>query len=168
MGRLPDMFAGQKIRARFPYTMPGELVLAFSASGVQFADVIYTNTTVYPFEIHRMIPRVYALDNTGLLLGTQPDFSLLAALVKLDLLDFRLDMKMTKAATAIDALVKGSSERTWEWAEPYTLPNSGGFTVSNTTRAAPATFAGLGITQLLLALTFEGFQLQIKAPSDSQ
>lgn len=165
MGRMPDMFAGQKIKARFPYEMPGEMTIAFSTSGQLFQDVLFTNTTVYPFEIHRMIPRVYGLDVNGLLTSTQPDFSLLAALAKIDILDFRMDLKMTKASTAIDALVKGTSERTWEWAEPYTLPNSGGFQVGITTRAAPAGFTP---TQLLIAITFEGFQLQLAAPSDSR
>lgn len=165
MGRMPDTFADKKIKARFPYCMPGEMTLAFSTSGQLFPDVTFTNTTVYPFEIHRLIPRVYGLDANGLLVSTQPDFSTLAALVRLDILDFRMDLKMTKAPTLIDALVKGSSERTWEWAEPYTLPNSGGFQVGATSLAAPAGFTP---TQLRVAITFEGFQLQLAAPSDSR
>jgi hypothetical protein len=140
----------------------------FSISGQVFQDTLFTNQAVYPFEIHRLIPRVYAMDNASLLLGTQPDFSLLAALIRLDITDLHMDMKLTKAPTLIDAMVKGTTERTWEWAEPYTMPNSAGFQIAATSLAAPATFAGSGITQLRLVVTFQGFQLQLAAPSDSR
>ena len=168
MGRLPDKFAGKVIRARFPYEWPGEMTIGFQVSGQVFQDVLFTNQAVYPFEIHRIIPRVYGLDDTGLLFSPQPPESTAMALVRLDILDLHLDMKLTKAATLIDTMVKGTSERTWEFAEPYTMPNSAGFQVSATTLASPTAAPFDDIVSLRLCVTFQGFQLQIVAPSDSQ
>lgn len=165
MGRLPDTFANQKIKARFPYSMPGELIVAFSQSGVFFPDVTFTNQVDKPFEIHRLIPRIAALDEDQLLMATQPEQFTLGALARLDLVDFRTDMKFTKAPTLIRDLVKGTSELTWEWAEPYTLPNSGGFQVSVTTLAGPA---ATEIEFLRIELVFQGFLIQIAPPSDSR
>lgn len=165
MGRLPDTFAGQKITARFPYNMPAELVIGFSQNGVTFPDVVFTNQVDKPFEIHRLLPRVAALNADQLLITPQPDQDLLAALVRLDVLDFRTDQKFTKAPTLIRDLTKGSSERTWELAEPYTLPNSGGFQVAVTTLASPPAF---GVTSLKVELNWQGFLIQIAAPSDSR
>jgi hypothetical protein len=169
MGRLPSTFAGKPIKGRLPFEMPGDMAINFSVSGQVFQDVLFTNVSAYPFEIHRMIPRVAGLDDNALVVSPQPDQDELQALVRLDLLDFRTDLKMTKAATFIRDLIKGSSERTWEWAEPYTLPNSGGFQVSATTLAAPAAYAGLAvpITQLRVEVVFEGFFLIQTAPSDA-
>jgi hypothetical protein len=167
MGRLPDTFAGQKITARFPYNMPAELVIGFSQNGVTFPDVVFTNQVDKPFEIHRLLPRVAALDNNQLLLGTQPDQDTLQALVRLDILDFRTDQKFTKAPTLIRDMVKGTSERTWELAEPYTLPNSGGFQIAVTTLAEPASLVAT-VTSLKIELNWQGFLIQIAAPSDSR
>lgn len=165
MGRLPDTFANQKIKARFPYNMPGELIIAFSQSGVLFPDVIFTNQVDKPFEIHRLIPRIAGLDNNQVVVEIQPDQDTMQAVARLDILDFRTDMKLTKSPTLIRDLVKGTSERTWEWAEPYTLPNSGGFQVGVTTLASPG-FEG--VTQLRIEVNFQGFLIQIAPPSDSR
>lgn len=166
MGRLPDTFAGQRITARFPYTMPGELQIGFAQSGVIFPDVTFTNTTDKPFEIHRLIPWVAALDANRVLLNPQPDqLDILEALVRLDIVDFRTDMKLTKSPTLIRDLVKGFSEKTWEWAEPYPMPNSGGFQIAVTTLANPIESS---ITSLRVELTFQGFLIQIAPPSDSR
>ena len=168
MGRMPDMFAGQKIKARFPYLMNAELTVAFSTSGVVFQDVLFTNQADKPFEIHRLIPRVVGLDNTGLVNSPQADQDLMNALVRLDILDFRTNQKFTKAPCLILDMVKGSAERTWEFAEPYTLPNSGGFQVAVSTLASPTVAPFVLITQLSVQVCFEGFLLQVAAPSDSR
>lgn len=167
MGRLPDSFAGDRIRARFPYIMAGELTVAFSTNALLFQDVLFTNTVDKPFEVHRLIPRVATLDNSGNVIDPQPDQDELQALVRLDITGVGSNEKFTKAPTLMRDMVKGSSERTWEWAEPYTLPNSRGFSIAVTTLAAPAGFGG-SAANLRVEVSFEGFLLQLRAPSDDR
>lgn len=154
MGRLPATFGNQPITDRFPYAMPGELVLTDSQSGIQFQDALFNNGVDKPFECHRLIPRVYALDDAGVMLPTQPDERLLAALVKINITITNLEQKLTKASAAIDTLTKGSAERSWEFADPFYLIKSNNITVSCDTRAFPVIS---DFSQVLVAITLEGF-----------
>jgi len=154
MGRLPATFGYQPITDRFPYAMAGELVLTDSQSGIQFQDSLYNNGVDKPFECHRLIPRVYALDSNGVLLADQPSEALLAALVKINIVITNLEQKLTKASAAIDTLTKGSSERSWEFADPFYLIKSNNITISCDTRAFPEIE---GFDQVLVAITLEGF-----------
>lgn len=154
MGRLPATFGNQPITDRFPYAMAGELVLGDSQSGIQFQDALFNNGVDKPFECHRLIPRVYALDSEGVLLPEQPSEALLAALVKVNIVITNLEQKLTKASTAIDTLTKGSSERSWEFADPFYLIKSNNITVSCDTRTFPTIS---DFTSVLVAITLEGF-----------
>ena len=161
MGRLASRYADLDIQARFPYAMYSALLQAPSVVGVPFFSEDFLNAQDKTIEVHRMIPRVYALDVNSLPLGTQPDQELLAGLC---LIAFNLqgfNQQVNKNATLLGTLTKGSAERTWEFADPLYLPNGRGLQVFLTTAAFPATFAGLGITQLRVAITFEGFLISV-------
>lgn len=166
MGRLASRYADLDIQARFPYEMPSELTLAASVSGRPFNSEDLLNTVDKVFEVHRMIPRIYALDVNGLLVAQQPDMELLMGLVLFNMVLQGFNQQVTKAPTRVGALVKGSSERTWEYAEPFYLPNGRGVQLFATTTAFPTAGTGFpaAVTQLLITAVLEGFQLQLAPP----
>jgi hypothetical protein len=166
MGRLPSTFAGREITARTPYNMEGEIILAPSLSGQTYPDSTFLNAVNRPFEVHRMVPRVIALDDEELPVDPQPsDLDLLMNLVKITVENLTANDKMTKAAQLISTLVKGSAEQTWEWAEPYYLPNSHQFLVTLNTEPLPD---AADYTQLKIAINFQGFLLQVAPASESR
>lgn len=160
MGRLPATYADRPIGDRIPYTFSGELVLGASAT-LQFPEGTFSNSTDKPFEIHRVIPRVAALDENEILLNPQPDWELLANLVRLSFESSSRTDRLSKQATLIANLVKGSSERSWEFADPYTLPKSDSITVVAQTLAFPANDPIANLDVLRVQVTFQGFQVVI-------
>jgi hypothetical protein len=66
---------------------------------------------------------------------------------------------MTKSPTLIDTLVKGTSERTWELADPQYLPNNAQLVITLDALAFPTSFEGLGIDGLRVCFTLQGFLL---------
>lgn len=167
MGRLPAEFAGRKITDRFPYGISAELSLTASQNGIQFTDGSFLQGTDKPFEIHRMIPRLYALDSDGVLLATQPDQELLAGLMRLRILNLGLNQELLKTPTLVGLLTKGSSERTWEWADPMYLLNSWQIQVTCDTLVFP-TFAPTAMTRLKIGLDFQGYQVIIAPASENR
>ena len=165
MGRLPATFAGRQITARAPWVMPGELIITSAAQGQQYPEGTYLNNTDRPFEIHRMIPFVTALDVDGVALTTVPDQDLLSALVRVQILDLGKQNPLTKAATLLRLLVKGSSERTWEFADPYYLAKSEQFQVTLNALTFPAIAS---LASLSVDISFEGFFVSIGPPSESR
>ena len=163
MGRLAVRYADLNIQDMFPYNMKTELTLAPSQSGQFFPNADLLNTQDKPFAVHRMIPSVTALDSNGLALSTQPNIDVLFFLVSLRIELQGLNQNATKTPVRIKNLVKGSSELTWEFAEPFVLPNSYGLLVSADTSAFPA---GVTYTQVLISLNFQGFLLQVAPPSE--
>ena len=165
MGRLASKYGNLEINARFPYTMDSELTLAESQSGIPFNDSDFLNTQDKVFEVHRMIPRVYGLDTSSLIVAPQPDQELLMGLVLMSMNLQGYNQLVNKSATRLGTLVKGSSERTWEYAEPFFLPNGRGVQVLVSTVAFPSAdpFDDT-VTQLLIAVSFEGFLLQLEPP----
>lgn len=160
MGRLASRYADLDIQGRIPYTMDSELTLAASSNGIPFNDSDFLNTQDKVFEVHRLIPRVWALDANSLLLSSQPADKVLNGLVIADIRLQGFNTQVNKSPTRLDTLLKGTSELTWEFAEPFFLPNGRGVQVFITTTAFPA---GVAFTQLLIAFTWEGFLL-IQAP----
>lgn len=172
MGRLPATWANRLITEREPYELYGELFLAASTPGFQFPDTTFSNNVNKPFEIHRMIPRVYGADSSNVIVFdsgvNMPTESLMAALVKLKITDIGLDYVMTKNPTRIDVMVKGSSERTWEFADPHYLVTSNQIQVVCDVDAFPAGFTDLEIAKLLIAITFQGFLLTVAPPGENR
>lgn len=161
MGRLAARYADLDITARFPYVMSGELIQAASTPNIFFNNENFLNQQDKVFEVHRLIPRIWALDDNDVLLPSQPDQLLLQGLVLTSIVLQGFNQQVTKSPTRLGTLLKGSAENTWEYADPFYLPNGRGVQATITTTAFPAI---ANLASLLVVFTFEGFLLQV-APS---
>jgi hypothetical protein len=163
MGRLPLQFAGKDITFRVPYEIPGELQLAASAQANQFPEATFLHNVEKPFEIHRVIIRTSALDNSDppVVLTAQP--TILDKLVRVQIRDTSKNEALTKAAQLIDTMLK-ANERTWEWEDPYTIVRSEGFEISASTDANYPD----GTTLIRLEITLQGYLIVIDKPSESR
>jgi hypothetical protein len=171
MGRLPAKYAGRNITFRVPFTMPGELIVPAGQVGVQFPEATFLHNSDKPFEIHRVIPRVTGLDENDVVATvanpnqivelTAPE--LLEKLTRIRIFDFSKNENLTKNAQLLSSLTKGTSEKTWEWAEPYVLTRSEGFqvTVDNLATANVA-------DNTRVEITFQGFLIVVAPPSESR
>jgi len=176
MGRLPTEWAGRVITMRIPYEMAGELIMGTSQSGTQYPDAVFMNNVDMPFECHRVIPRITALDAANNVLPNQPSQDLLQSLIRCRVNDFGKNVIMTKNPTLMNLLTKGSSERTWEWAEPYYLTRSEGFQVVLDSLAfftwdgaqLPDTPPLLPLVSLRVEWAFQGFLVVVAPPSNSR
>jgi len=165
MGRLPNTYADRVITDRDPYSLFGELLLTTAQVATDFPQATFSCQTDKPFEVHRMIPRLYALDSQGVMLPTQPDQELLAGLIKVSIKVFNREQAMTRVPTRIGTLTKGSSERTWEWADPEYLQCSTGFQVTVQADTFPAV---TNMASILVAITFEGFLIVIAPATNNR
>lgn len=165
MGRLPNTYADRPIYDRDPYAMYGELALTSGSTPREFPPATFQCGTDKPLELHRLIPRLYALDAQGVMLPTQPDQDLLAGLIKISIKVTNREQAMTRVPTPIGALTKGSAERTWEWADPEYLERSTGFTVVIEASTFPAI---ANLDSILVGLTFEGFMIVIAPPTNNR
>jgi hypothetical protein len=176
MGRLPSQWAGRDITLRIPYAMEGELILTGAQTGVQFNTALFTNNVDMPFEGHRMIPRVTGLDSSSNVQPNQMTQDTLSELVRLRMADFGKNVQLLKNPALINTITKGSSERTWEWADPYYLVRAEGFQVACDTLALPvwdgaqivAAPPNNPLNMLRIEVTFQGFLLQVAAPSNTR
>lgn len=165
MGRLPAQWAGRVIMSRWPYEIAGELAMTTAQQGKQYPEATFQNGVDKPFEIHRMIPRVYALDTEGLLLTTQPDQSLMQGLIRARITDLGREQLITKTPTLLDVLTKGTSERTWEWADPMYIIRSEQIQVVLDALAYPAIS---NLVTLRVAICFQGFLCIVAPPSENR
>jgi hypothetical protein len=168
MGRLPATFAQREIRYRQPWEFYGEISVVSAQQNKQFPDATYMNNTDKPFEIHRVIPRVLALDTNGVAVSVQPDQELLMALVRVMINDLGKSTPLMKSPTPLDSLVKGTSERTWEWAEPYYLVKGEQFQITTNADTFPTAAPFASVVSLQVRLTFEGFFLVVAPPSENR
>jgi len=168
MGRLPATFGGRQITARQPQVFNGELVMTSAAQGQQFPDSTYLNSTDRPFEIHRMIPFCVALDSNGIALPGTVDQDLLCSLIRAKVSDLaKGPTAFMRSSTMLRALVKGSSEFTWEFADPYYLAKSEQLQVILDALTFPAiTVDDTAMASINVSLTFEGFFISIGPASD--
>lgn len=165
MGRLPNTYANRTITDRDPYVMYGELTLTTGQAAREFPPATFQCGTDKPLEIHRLIPRVYALDNNGVMLVAQPNQDLLAGLVRITVKILNKEQAMTRGPTRINAITKGEAERTWEFADPTYLERSTGFTVTIEASTFPAID---GLVSLLVGLSFEGFMIVIAPATNNR
>lgn len=145
--------------------MAGEVSLTTAQPGIQFPEATYLNSTDRPFEIHRMIPFIVAQDSDGIALPTQPDQDLLSSLIRTKINDLGKVTQMLKSATLIRTLVKGNSERTWEFADPYYLVKSEQLQVINDALAFPVI---ANLVSLKVCMDFQGFFVTLGPPSESR
>lgn len=174
MGRIPSTWGDRLITRRIPYSMAGELIIAGNTS-FQFNDALFTNNIDMPLELHRMVPRVTALDAANNVLANQPSQEVLQSLARARIIDTgKANGNMTKNPTLLNLLTKGSAERTWEWAEPYYLIRSEGFQVSIDTLAyfawdgaqIPQDPPVVPLVSLRIEIEFQGF-LCVVAPASN-
>lgn len=170
MGRLPDSWAGRKITMRIPYEMAGELSLASNQVGVQFPDATFLHNVDKPFEIHRAKPVVTALDVNGIpVVASLPTPDQMLQFMRVRVNDLGKNELMTKAPTVCSLIVKGSSESTWEYAEPYTITRSESFQViADCLDLTNLVAASATVAKLKLAWAFQGFLLVVAPPSESR
>lgn len=166
MGRLPTYFAGRQITHRTPYEMGGTVTLDAESSGVYFPQPTFMHQFDQPFEIHRMIPRVIALDDEGAPLATQVDPLILEFMTKVMITSLTPVATITKAAERISGLVKGNDEHTWEFADPFTLVRSEGLIVVADNLLAAAFITDYAATAL--QIVFQGFQIVVAPPTDTR
>ena len=166
MGRLAESFAGRKVSMRIPWVMAGEITLAGSTSGQQYPDATFNHNIDKPGEFHRMIPRITGVDANGAVVATQPDQQILQSLVRIRIVDFSKNENFTKSSTLLKLFTKGTSEQTWEFAEPYYLVRGEGLQILVDTQAIPV-FNPV-IAQLRIELCFQGFLVVVAPPSESR
>jgi len=165
MGRLPVSWANRQIVDRDPYDFTGIAFLTTGQQGFQYPPATFSNGVDKPFEIHRMIPRLYGVDAQTVLLTPQPDQDLLAGLVQVTINNLAKNQLITKTPTLIGSLTKGTSERTWEFAEPMYLVRSENLEITLDALAFPAI---TNINTIKVVLTFEGFLCVVAPPSGNR
>lgn len=169
MGRLPQYFGGELITARLPQVFAGEVSLTSAQLGIQFPDSTFLNSTDRPFEIHRTIPFLVAQDTNGVALSPQPDQDLLMSLARTKITDLgKGPTALMRAMTLIRLLVKGSSERTWEFADPYYLAKSEQLQVVNDALTFPANAAISNLSSIKICMAFEGFFISLGPASNTR
>lgn len=165
MGRLPATWANRIIQSRWPYSISGELLIESAQIPTQYPDATFQNGQDKPFEIHRMIPRVYALDDANVLLPTQPDQELLMGLVRANIVDLGREQLITKNPTLLGALVKGSNERTWEFAEPMYIIRTEQIQITLSTLTFPTIDE---LVSLRVVIDFQGFVCVVAPPGENR
>lgn len=166
MGRLSAEWAGRKITQRIPYTMSGELIRAGGLSGQVFPDATFTWAVDMPFEVHRIKPQVTGLTDANAVVAIQPAQETLLALVRAKIDRIGGTITLTKSPTLLRQLVKGSSEMTWEFAEPDTIVRQEGYSITVDTLAIPV-FAD-PVARLRIEIAFQGFLLQLGPASEQR
>lgn len=164
MGRLPETFASQPVAFRVPYIMSGTFILGSAAGPSQLPTATFMCTEDKPFEIHRMIPRVLAVDASNQPVeGVSSD--LMLRLISMQIQDLGKDQFFTKQPVTLNGFVKGTTEQTWEFADPYYLRKSENLIVSLTSETYPAGFLAEA-TSIQVQISFEGFLVVIAPPTD--
>lgn len=169
MGRLPDQFAGRVITYREPYAMEGVAIVQSAQSGFQFPPGTFTHASDKPFEVHRMIPRIFGLTSDNILVDCDEQCTLdyYLGLVRIRFNDLGKTMELQQSSTYLASLVKGSSENTWEFAQPMYMAKGELVAVYLDVDTFPNGFDDL-IASLRVHITFEGFQLIVAPPSDNR
>jgi hypothetical protein len=166
MGRLPATWASRVITDRIPYELSGEITMTSAQTGLQYPDATFMNTVDKPFEVHRMKPVIVGQLN-GTMFSPQPDQEEMLSLVRARITDLGLNQEITKNPTLLSLLVKGSSERTWEFADPHYLTRSNLLQIVLDALAFPASFAD-EVNQLKVCIAFQGFLLVVAPPSENR
>ncbi len=159
MDKLPVSFAGRAILSRAPYTMPGTVVIDANAPGYQFPSGVFTHGTTKPFEIHRVVPYVVALDSNGVPYASQPPQDFLRALTQVSILAYNINEQLTKSAQDLITLVNAQTGA-WELDSPFNLILGEGLQVSVTNRATTAIIGG-AYAKSQVSLTFQGSLLHL-------
>jgi hypothetical protein len=107
-----------------------------------------------------MIPRLTALDVNKAFV-TQPDDGTLEKLHRLRIADAGKNESLVKNAALIETLTKGTSERTWEFADPYYITNGEAGLVVTVDSICPTGTA----VNTRVEVTFQGFLIVVAPPN---
>lgn len=175
----PTKFAGKNIVSRWPYVMPGELVVPNGETGQLFENATFLCTLDKPFETWWMGADVYPMTsetaNVAPILAQQLG-DVLHRLVKLQVDYVNLDQKITKAAARMNQLFDKNTKR-WSWGpQPNTIVRQQGYavSVSNLAAAVGATFstgdwgniAQQNVSHLRINCEFIGYLLVLEGSSE--
>lgn len=156
---LPTHFAGKPILYRFPYTMPGELVLDNGATGIEFPET-FIHASELPFEVWGMKIAASQLNGNGdPIAAPAPGIN---KFWRLRIQDLTKNQNMTKSGQLAATLVDDDSGN-WFWRIPFTIERAEGFTVTidNLLPAAPG-------NQLRAEITFRGYLIQLSPASETR
>ena len=168
MGRLSTMYAQQPITYRVPHTMTGFIDFPEVSAGVPFREQKMNEQALLhsvdkPFEVHRLVP-VATSFNAGTWHTDSASQELLLAQIAATL-KIRSRNQAIAASTNLTPvinLIKGSAERTWEFADPMVLVRGEGILASGVLKQIiPGT-----ITRLYLPL--QGYLLIMPPASDQR
>ncbi len=157
---IPTHFAGQRIKFRVPYSMPGELVVANATTGVEFPEASFLHNIELAFEIWAVHLGASQLDANG-----NPQAAPAPGINKfwrVRIQDVSKNQLITKNAQLVAGLTDDDTN-TWFWRVPYTLVRAEGFLVSvdNLLPAAPG-------NDLRAEITYRGFLLVLAPPSETR
>lgn len=165
MGRLAQTFANLTIMDMFPYNMPSEQTIIAGQQGLAFPNADLLNTQDKPIAVHRMIPRIIALDDNGLVISPQPELEVRETLIKMRFELQGFNQPATKSPVRVGNLLGGTtSERYWRFEEPFVLPNSYGVLIFIDCDAFPASFSDDDVETLRVTINLQGFALQVAPP----
>ncbi len=158
---LPTHYAGKRIKFRVPYTMPGELILANAAQGVEFPEASFLHSTELPFEIWGMKLAASQLND-----GTTDPIAEPAPGIdkfwRVRINDLTKNQLITKNAQLVATLIDDNTGN-WFWRVPYTIDRAEGFTVSvdNLLPAAPG-------NRLRAEISYRGYLIQLDPASETR
>ncbi len=171
MGRLPSTFGNRVIVSRTPFVMENRVIVHTDEQQVAFSSGAFLHDKPQPFEVHRMIPRVFEVDDNGdLVIDSVVTQDVGLAVVKAHIYATSREQELTKNPTPLIVMTKGSAERTWEWAEPNTCVAPEGYVVMIDVDDLDFVFSNTDPTEppiLQVELAFEGFLLELGPEVDA-
>lgn len=180
MGRLPLQYAGKDITMRYPFVMPGELLVSASTNTI-FDQNTFIHNIDTPFEIHRMIVKLTAVDDSETPVIFEPQPTTLDRRIRLNIENLSaVNVKLNKAP-ALPRLLMKENEMTWEWEDPYTIQRSNGFLINVDSLAFPSYCipscdgtpsipfeVSVAVNRIRVEVSFQGFNIIIKPPTDDR
>ena len=158
--KVPTHFAGQRIKFRIPYSMPGELIVENGGAGIEFPEASFLHNIELPFEIWNMQLSASQLDDDGVPIAEPPPG--IDKFWRVRVQDVSKNQLITKHAQLVATLTDNDTG-TWFWRIPYTLVRAEGFLVAVDNLLAPAPG-----NRLRAEITFRGFNLVLEPPSETR
>jgi hypothetical protein len=155
----PTTFAGETIKYRFPYTMPGELVVVAGSQDIAFRSGTFTHAVDMPFEIWEVSLQASQSVSDDPFIPVAAPAPGIDKFWRVRVEDTSKDRTMTKQAQLV-ATIKKTNENIWTWWVPYTLVKSEFLEVS-VTNLLPTNF-------LRAEVSFHGYLIVLEPPSETR
>jgi len=154
-----SVFAGRRIKRRYPWFMPGELVIDPATSDLVFPSNTFVSALEYPMEITGFIPFLTTLDSAG---DPQddPGIGSLRNIYRYVLIQLKMiggpPVYLTQAKQRLSSLVALGGDVPFD--APIYLENGQGFWVAADNQLSSAAAAG-GVR---LEMSFQGSYLEME------